>query len=105
LSLHRIYFNPRAHGCGQGNFADIDAFGGCRAGFPHGLHQGSHVLIQLLFIERGLANRDVQVGGLIHPEFDPAGFDLLNDSGNIFGRHDCSGFGIRHQTTRAKDPA
>ena len=91
---------------GQRNTADIGAFGSGWAGLLDRFHQGCHVIDTAWFSSNeDFANRDMQVGGLIHAELDTTSLGFLDNPANIFGRDNRAGLGVGHQATRAKDTA
>src|SRR5690606_15821201 len=67
-----------------------------------GVHEGGQVLGQLAGLERHLADRHVNVAGLVDPVLELAGLDLPNSLGHI--HRDRAGLGVGHQATRTQHP-
>jgi hypothetical protein len=71
-----------------------------RLGAQDLVERGAVVLGQLLLVERGLADHEVQVGLLVDAEVDLAALDVLHGLGRVGG--DGAGLGVRHQAARAQ---
>src|SRR5688572_24242354 len=73
-----VDLDPGPHRRGDGDRAEIRSFGGRRLCADDRLEQGQRVGGQLIGRERLLADRDVDVARLVHPELDLARFDLAH---------------------------
>ncbi len=70
--------HARAHRRAHSDGADVLAFRCCRLDTNQRIHQGLEVLLELLSIERRLADDDMHIACLIGAIFDLACFYLRN---------------------------
>ena len=66
------------------------------------IHQRGKILIKLVRIKRDLANRYMDIGGLIEAELDATCFCLPDGAGQVISTDNRASLRIRHQTARTQ---
>src|SRR5690606_24624836 len=98
-----VQAGTRSHRRRDRDVLQVDAFGSCGLRAVQRVDQSLQVLVQLLGIERHLADRSVNLSGFVQTVFDLTGFDLLDRLGYIERYR--AGLRIRHQAFAPEDTA
>jgi hypothetical protein len=96
-----VHLEAGAHGAAHGAGLQVGAFAGGRLRLHNRGDDGLGVFLKLGDVERGLAHGHVDVGVLVHAEFDLALFDIGDCATDVCGNGACLGAG--HEAARAED--
>ena len=92
--------DARTHGAGDRHALHVRALGRGRLGPNDLVHERAQVLGEPLQGERHLADGRMHVPGLVHPELDLTGLDLLHGPADVQG--DRAGLGCGHESARTE---
>src|SRR5215472_5626040 len=74
---------------------NVIALDAVRARFRNGLNDSTGIVLDLVGLERSLANNDMDVTGLVHLELDSARLDFLHRFRSVVGHG--AGLRVRHE--------
>src|SRR5699024_5908379 len=95
--------DARAHRGGHDTLLDVATLGRGRLEAVHLVERGPVVLHQLLLVEGGLADDEVQVPVTVHAELDLAALDVGHGLGHVRG--DGTRLRVGHQPSGTEHPA